>query len=199
MKTKILAFVAAIVVGVLTMNHGDKAQAAELYTVKAGDTLWAIAQAHNSTVADIEAANGMTSTLIYPNQRLAIPPTRDSIVNTAEKYVGVPYVWGGSTPAGFDCSGFTQYVFKANGIDLLHSAHLQADEGTFVPASKLQRGDLVFFQDTYVNTWTNRVTHVGIYVGNGKMIAAGSKGVSLVNMWSPYYDAHYYGSRDVIQ
>ncbi|MBD5644119.1 C40 family peptidase [Clostridium botulinum] len=83
------------------------------------------------------------------------------IVNYAKKYIGTPYVWGGTTPSGFDCSGFVQYVYRnAAGIELPRDTYGQIIKGTSVSQSNLQPGDLVF----------PHTGHVGIYVGNGQMI-----------------------------
>lgn len=92
----------------------------------------------------------------------------EAIVDYATDYLGVPYVWGGNTPAGFDCSGFTKYVFAHFGISLNRRASEQLQQGVPVSTSNLQPGDLVFFGDP--------VYHVGIYVGNGCFIHAPETG-----------------------
>jgi cell wall-associated NlpC family hydrolase len=79
------------------------------------------------------------------------------------RYLGVPYVWGGASPSGFDCSGLVMYVFAQLGISLPHYAAAQYGFGTPVPADQLQPGDLVFFDG---------LGHVGIYIGGGQMIHA---------------------------
>lgn len=92
------------------------------------------------------------------------------IIGSASKYLGVPYVWGGSTPAGFDCSGFTQYVFAENGISLPRVTTAQEYAGTMISLSELQPGDLVFFGAR------GATYHVGIYVGGGQYIHAPQPG-----------------------
>lgn len=94
--------------------------------------------------------------------------SNDAIVSYAANFLGVRYVWGGNTPSGFDCSGFTKYVFAHFGISLQRRASEQATQGTRVSMSDLQPGDLVFFG--------NPVYHVGIYVGNGCFIHAPETG-----------------------
>lgn len=119
----------------------------------------------------------------------------DQIIATAKKYIGVPYVWGGESPSGFDCSGLVQYVFQVHGIRLNRTTDTQYKHGTYVSKSNLKPGDLVFFQNTY----RAGISHVGIYIGNGKFIhASSSKGVTISDLSSSYYTAHYYGARRVL-
>ena len=119
----------------------------------------------------------------------------DKIIATAKKYIGVPYVWGGESPSGFDCSGFVQYVFKVHGISLNRTTETQYKHGSYVSKSNLKPGDLVFFQNTY----RAGISHVGIYIGNGQFIhASSSKGVTISNLSSSYYTTHYYGARRIL-
>jgi len=87
------------------------------------------------------------------------------IVSIAQNYLGAPYAWGGSAPNGFDCSGFTMYVYKKVGINLYHSAALQYGQCKKIIKSEMMAGDLVFFGK-------DGISHVGIYVGNGNFIHA---------------------------
>ena len=121
--------------------------------------------------------------------------TAAAVIATAKKYIGVPYVWGGSSPSGFDCSGFVQYVFQQHGIQLNRTASTQYQHGTYVSRSNLQPGDLVFFQDTY----TTGISHLGIYIGNGEFIhASSSKGVTISQLSNSYWNSHYYGARRIL-
>lgn len=95
-----------------------------------------------------------------------------AIVNKAYQYLGVPYVWGGSTPSGFDCSGFIQYVYKSQGINLPRVSRAQAAAGSYVSIANAQPGDILYFGQS-------SVTHVGIYIGNNKMIHASRPGVPI--------------------
>lgn len=93
------------------------------------------------------------------------------VLGTADRYVGVPYVWGGSTPNGFDCSGFTKYVFAKNGIGLPRTSREQARVGDGVPLDfdAMRPGDLLLFAEP-----GEAVSHVAIYVGSGRIIHASS-------------------------
>jgi cell wall-associated NlpC family hydrolase len=107
----------------------------------------------------VVASRGDTSTSVSSGE---------AIVAYASNYLGVPYVWGGNTPSGFDCSGFTKYVYGHFGITLNRRASQQANQGVPVSRDQLQPGDLVFFG--------NPIYHVGIYVGNGCFIHAPQTG-----------------------
>ena len=95
--------------------------------------------------------------------------TRQKVITLADKMKGVPYVWGGATPRGFDCSGLVQYVFKKVNILLPRTADRQYLYGSPVPYAKAKPGDLMFFNTGRVQ---GQVTHVGIYMGNGNMLHA---------------------------
>jgi len=98
----------------------------------------------------------------------------EKIINTAKKFLGVKYAWAANGPLAFDCSGFTRYVFKKNGINLpRHSSH-QAMIGKKIGFSELQKGDLVFFDTS--KEFKHIVNHVGIYIGDGQFIHASSGG-----------------------
>lgn len=94
----------------------------------------------------------------------------NALVETAKRYLGVPYVWGGTTPSGFDCSGLMQYVYRENGIDISRTTFTQIKEGTAVNKENLQPGDLVFF-----GSWEDP-HHVGMYIGNGQYLHAPQTG-----------------------
>jgi cell wall-associated NlpC family hydrolase len=116
------------------------------------------------------------------------------IITTGKKYIGVPYVWGGSTPSGFDCSGFTQYVFRQHGIQLPRTSAQQYSVGTWVAKSNLLPGDLVFF-----NTSGSGVSHLGIYLGNGDFLhASSSKGVMISQLSNSYWAPRYVGAKRVL-
>ncbi|HEU4324395.1 MAG TPA: SH3 domain-containing protein [Roseiflexaceae bacterium] len=115
------------------------------------------------------------------------------ILSFALQFVGVPYVWGGESPKGFDCSGFTRYVYRQFGVNLPHSAEGQFSTryGAIISsASDLRPGDLVFF----VNTYKRGISHVGIYAGDGMVLQALSpgRGLAAVSMNTGYWSSRYY-------
>ncbi len=117
-----------------------------------------------------------------------------AVIATAKTYMGVPYVWGGASPSGFDCSGFTQYVLKKNGVSIPRVTSDQYKAGVAVSKSNLKVGDLVFF-----TTYKAGPSHVGFYMGDGKFIhASSSKGVTISSMDSSYYSSRYIGARRVL-
>lgn len=116
------------------------------------------------------------------------------IVSRAAKYKGVPYVFGGTTTKGFDCSGYVQYVFKDCKAKLPRLADEQALQGIFVTQKQLRPGDLVFF-----TTYAAGASHVGIYAGDGQFwSASSSKGVILSSLRDDYWKQRYYGARRVL-
>lgn len=101
--------------------------------------------------------------------------TSEQMLNTAYQYLETPYLWGGKSPEGIDCSGFTQMVFKISGYSLLRDSYQQAEQGELVLFEDIRAGDLVFFQKIPLSQGTERVRHVGIALGNGKIIHADGK------------------------
>ena len=115
-----------------------------------------------------------------------------SVVQYAQTYIGSKYVYGGSSPSGFDCSGFTSYVYKQYGVTLNRTAAGQYSNGVGVSKENLQAGDLVMFG-------TSGINHVGIYIGGGMMVHAAnpSRGVTTDTINSGYYAKEYVGARRV--
>jgi peptidoglycan DL-endopeptidase CwlO len=116
------------------------------------------------------------------------------IISYASQFRGVPYAWGGTTPSGFDCSGFTQYVFAKEGISLGRTARAQFEEGQSISLSDLKPGDLVFF-----STYAPGASHVGIYLGYDMMINAEDNGVSISNIQNSYWGPRCIGARRILQ
>lgn len=114
-----------------------------------------------------------------------------------KKYLGCRYVSGGSSPStGFDCSGFTSYVYKQCGISISRSSGAQASNGTAVSKANLQPGDLVLFN----NRANTSVGHVGIYIGGNTFIHAGNSGTGVIttSLSDSYYQSRYVTGRRII-
>lgn len=118
-----------------------------------------------------------------------------TVVETAKKYLGSKYVYGAAGPNAFDCSGFTQYIYKLHGISLNRTAQAQFSNGSAVSKGNLQSGDLVMFGSSASN-----ISHVGIYIGGGQIIHAStpSTGVRTDTINSGYYSNKYVGARRVM-
>lgn len=115
-----------------------------------------------------------------------------AIAATAMKLVGAPYAFGGTSPKGFDCSGFAQYVHKASGVTAGRSLWQQYNGGTRIAREKLQPGDLVFFANTYMPG----LSHVGIYVGNNQFVHSNDEdsGVVVTRLDSEYWSGRFVGA-----
>lgn len=118
------------------------------------------------------------------------------MADKALTYNGYPYVWGGASPSsGFDCSGLVYYIAKCFGYSIPHGSTSQYAYGTYVEKADLLPGDFVFFENTY----TEGISHVGIYIGDGKFIHASTSetGVKISSLSETYYINHYYGARRI--
>ena len=158
----------------------------------------------NSKPAPVAAPAATTAAPVAPE---ALPSDGDAgsgsgtgydIVATAQQYLGVPYVYGGASSNGFDCSGFTMYVYKQYGYSLPHGATPQLNYGSSVSQSELQPGDLVFFTGT--SSTSSIASHVGIYIGNGQFIHASSGTgycVKISSLNENYYTNHYLTGRHI--
>jgi cell wall-associated NlpC family hydrolase len=188
------------------------------YTVKRGDTLGAIARRHGISVAALARENDIRNPhRIRQGQELCIPQkvaqapslrtkglcdeaaaendSGDALVDTALGYRGVPYRWAGMTTRGMDCSGLVARVLLSHGIRAPHSSRELYKLGTAVSRDQLRAGDLVFF-----NTRGRGISHVGIYVDDGKFVHASSSGgkVETDRLDTGYYQRQYVGARRVM-
>jgi cell wall-associated NlpC family hydrolase len=183
---------------------------AKTYVVKPGDTLYSVAKSSGISLAQLMVLNKGISANLKLGQRLNLPENasitktqqntsnrigNSSVVQAAYRNLGARYVWGASRPGAFDCSGFTMYVMRQSGISLPHSSSAQFRMGHSVSRSNLQAGDLVFFS---LGT-RGVVGHVGLYIGNGRMIHAStpSTGVIVSSINERYYTSRYLGARRV--
>ncbi|SEN29910.1 peptidoglycan endopeptidase LytE [Terribacillus saccharophilus] len=181
------------------------------YKVKSGDSLWKIANNNGVSVANLKSWNNLSSDVIRVGQTLKIngkassgsssstkPATNtkvesastsksvDKLISVAKTQLGKPYVWGGATTAGFDCSGFIYYAFKNAGFDISRtSAEGYFNRSYYV--SSPQPGDLIFFKGTY----KAGISHMGIYLGGGQFIHADNDGVRITSTSNSYYAKHF--------
>lgn len=187
------------------------------YTVKAGDSLSKISAQYGVSVSDLKKWNNLSSHLIYVGQKLTLKDNGSSsnnsnkgntstnkgsssnkgntstgynvnkLIQTAKSVMGVPYVWGGQSPSGFDCSGFIHFAYNDAGMKMGRT-----NTGGYYNRSyhinNPQPGDLVFFSGTY----KSGISHMGIYLGNGDFIHAGSStGVTIANVSNSYWSKHF--------
>ena len=126
-----------------------------------------------------------------PEAAIAPPSRYGGVVGIAMQYLGIPYVWGGASPSGFDCSGFIMYVYAQLGVSLPHHAASQYNYGVPVSRDQLAPGDLVFF---------NGLGHAGIYIGGGQFVHAPHTGdvVKISSLSDSWYSATYYGARRIL-
>src|SRR5699024_4677935 len=188
----------------------------KVYTVKSGDSLSKIASQNGTTVAKLKSWNSLKSDTIYIGQKLSINGKKagstgssgssnssgsssggstdvsynvNKLVKEAKKHQGVPYVWGGQTTSGFDCSGYIHYVYNKAGL----KSGRTNTEGYYSRSYYVkspQVGDLVFFEGTY----KSGISHMGIYLGNNEFIHAGtSTGVTITNLNNSYWSKHFDG------
>jgi peptidoglycan DL-endopeptidase LytE len=184
------------------------------YIIKAGDTLYGLSLKLKISVQDIKEWNQLKSDMIFIGQKLKIkgdnnqsqhpsapheenkqkPVTENNlgdkkdIISQSMSYLGKPYSWGGTSPEGFDCSGFVYYVFKQSGSTIgRHSSEGYYNRSYYVHTPN--PGDLVFFENTY----KKGISHLGIYLGNNEFIHAGDNGVMITSLSDPYWKSKFDG------
>ncbi len=163
-KTRVSRTRALVTAGVALTLTLSVAHAAPALAIESADA----AQAAFSSQKFLQDADDLGKAIdkVAYQVKLQNMTPNEKVIVVAKKYRGVPYVAGGSTPSGFDCSGFTQYAYGKVGVKLSHNSQAQYNEcGTKVARADLKQGDLVFFGGS-----TSSINHVGIYVGNGKYI-----------------------------
>ncbi len=149
-------------------------------------------EAQAQSVAEAVAPSAGVGVVASTPDAMVAPSSRyGGVVGAAMQYLGVPYVWGGASPSGFDCSGLVVYVFAQFGVSLPHYTGDLWNMGVPVSRDQLQPGDLVFF---------NGLGHMGIYMGGGQMIHAPHTGdvVKISDINSGYYVSSYVGARRIL-
>lgn len=178
------------------------AEVEDWYKVKVDNKTGYIAKRLLSNSKQETTSRGAEERVNEPEETEATPIVSSSkgqeIVNFAKRYLGCKYVYGGSGPSTFDCSGFTMYVYKQFGINLSHSARAQSKNGSYVAKGDLQPGDLVFFKDYET---MDGIGHCGIYIGEGNFIHASSGTgycVKISTLLSGSYQTRYETARRLI-
>ena len=156
-----------------------------------------VAAATNSTSkSDTAQRTKQVASTTQSKQQTQVSRGDDSstslIIRNAMSLIGIRYSFGGSSRSGFDCSGYTQYVFRGSGVSLPRTSYAQFGVGSAVSKSQLHPGDLVFF-----TTYASGASHVGIYIGGGSFIHASNSGVRTTSLNDSYYASHYVGARRV--
>jgi len=191
----------------------------DTHVVKAGDTLYSIARRHGMALDDLKRINDLSGSQLKIGQRLALASrepepsplllpgdvdedevleqaytTSTELEQAAFGFLATPYRFGGNSRKGIDCSAFVQQVFRELDIDLPRSAREQFHVGTKIDRDELQTGDLLFFR-----TYAKYPSHVGIYLGDGKMIHASSRSrrVVVTDIDYPYYRKRFIGAKRV--
>jgi LysM repeat protein len=177
------------------------------YTVKSGDTLSHIGAAFGVSVSDLRNWNNLSSDFLRIGQVLKVkgtpqavkPPAPspnqpssfsvDKLLSEATSHMGTPYVWGGSSVGGFDCSGFIYYVFKEAGAKSVKRLSSEGYYSRSYYVNSPQPGDLVFFENTY----KKGISHLGIYIGNNEFIHAGDNGVQVTSLSNSYWKSKFDG------
>lgn len=190
--------------------------------IQSGDTLWRIATVYGVSVKHLEYWNHMSpSSVLHLGHWLTIyggkTPSKttsthqslsgrseglsgaigsgvfgEQVVGYAKEFLGAHYVWGGESPAGFDCSGLIQFTYGHFGVSLPRDSYSQYNVGSSVSEGNLLPGDLVFF-----DTDGGGASHVGLYVGGGTFISAAGSSVRVSSLYSSYWSGHYVGARRV--
>lgn len=176
---------------------------AENETIDTAETIEPVENTNTEVIepSQNEQINTIEPEEIIPEETQSEPAQEETnnlgeqIVEYAKQYLGCKYVSGGTTPKGFDCSGFTQYVYAHFGISITRTSKTQAKDGEYIDKEDLQLGDLIIFN----NDSNSSIGHVGIYVGDNSFIHAANpkKGVVITELSNSYYKARYVSSRRV--
>ena len=186
---------------VLNVRSGAGTKYSRVGKIYAGTVVTILAETDGWYQIDTDSVDGYVSAeyvnVIDPEAAASAATLGAKFAELAKQYLGVPYVYGGASPSGFDCSGLIYYIAKNMGYSVPRTATNQWNAGyTKVSRSELQPGDLVFFTNTYHSS--KYITHVGIYVGDGKFLHASSPtsgGVIITPLSNSYYSSRFVGGR----
>lgn len=182
----------------LTLMREGILKESKIYTVNGTDTK----EDFKSVNLNESMMQSLTNTMpITESSIKSIPPNRggqdkgvsERIVDSVKAWIGVPYLYGGATVEGVDCSGLVQNVFRQNGMELPRTSQEQFRSGVGVPRSQLKPSDLVFF-----STSGSGASHVGIYIGDENFVSATRKQVEIQSLNQEYWNSTYRGSRRVV-
>ena len=192
---------ATVTASQLNVRSGPSTAYSIVHVLRQGDTVEVIGESdgwYQIRLKDGRVGWSSGQYLNLNSQSVARQAKVDAVLNRAKSFLGTPYVWGGASPSdgGFDCSGFTQYVFAQSGYNLNRVSKDQALNGTYVPRGSTQPGDLVF----YSHAQNGVIDHVGIYLGNGKMIHSPKTGdvVRIADVTTDYWTSRYVTTRRII-
>ena len=143
---------------------------------------------------DCVEGSAETQSIVYTDYADALV-MRHSLFALAKKQLGKPYIYGSTGPYGFDCSGLTYYLYSQHGTELHRTASQQLQDGIIVAKEGLQVGDLIFFRESWE---TYPASHVGIYVGENRIIHAGNRGIEYADLDFDYFYDYYLCARRVI-
>ena len=203
-KQVLLAMLMLILLSVLIPARAEEAVSPMIVSEMADSTEYPALEADipvitsegksNVKIAGVKSKNKLVRYTI-PETLLRADENFLALMVEAEKYIGYPYVYGGSTPSGFDCSGFTYYVYAHFGYSLNRSSRDQVNNGVAVSKDQLQPGDLVFF-----STNGSYPTHVGLYIGDGNIVHASTPqdGVKISSLDTSYYVENYFAARRIL-
>ena len=159
----------------------------------------AISQVQRNDAGDylVACKKGSGETTVLPSHSTQDAlDLRGQLRTEAMKHIGVRYLHGGTTPWGFDCCGFTQYVYAQNGQSIYRTVAGQMMNGVIISKEDLQCGDLIIFQNT--TGYGHLASHVGMYIGNNQLIHCGDDGVGITDLYHPYITQHYMCSIRVV-
>jgi len=149
----------------------------------------------------VEEQNKLLSQLKKIKKKKADPYNfdKENIVENAKQHLGERYVWGGTKPNAFDCSGYTKYLYEEEGIEIPRTAYQQSQVGEYVPKDELEKGDLLFFLTDKKRHIP--VTHVGLYIGDDKFIHAASKkdGIIISSLSKSRYNKIFVKAKRIIR